>query len=142
MKIPFLICTDMESLLETIDTFHNNPEKSSTTKINKHAASGYSLFTHCLLDVTKNKHDYYRGKDCMKSFCKDFKVHATKIISYKRKEIIPLTIEEINHIASKKLVIYAKKNLVLIIMIKNTTKSKIIVITLENIEALLIMFVK
>ena len=47
---------------------HNNPEKSSTTKINKHTASGYSLFTHCSFDVTKNKHDYYRGKDYMKNF--------------------------------------------------------------------------
>ena len=50
----------MESLLEKISTCHNNPKKSSTTKINKHAASGYSLFTHCLIDVTKNKLDYYR----------------------------------------------------------------------------------
>ena len=36
-------------------------------------------------------------------------------------------------------VIYAKKNLVL--MIKNTIKSEIIVIILKNIEALLIIFI-
>ena len=53
----------MESLLEKIGTFHNNPENSSTTKINKHTAFGYSLFTHCSFDAIKNKHDYYRGKD-------------------------------------------------------------------------------
>ena len=44
----------MESLLES---WQSNPEKSSATKINKHAAPGYLLFTHCLFDVTKNKHD-------------------------------------------------------------------------------------
>ena len=46
-----------------------------------------------------------------------------------------------NYIVSKKLVTYAKKNLELITMIKNTKKSEIIVITLGNIETLLIMFV-
>ena len=68
----------MVSLLEKIDTCHNNPENSSTTKLNKHTASVYSLFTHCSFGVTKNKLDYYRSKDCMKSFCKDFKEHGTK----------------------------------------------------------------
>ena len=29
-----------------MNTCHNNPEKSSTAKINKHTPSGYSLFTH------------------------------------------------------------------------------------------------
>ena len=74
---------------------HYNLEKSLTTKINKHTASGYSLFTKCSFDATKNKLDFYRGKDCMKDFCLDLKEHATKIINYeKKKEMIPLTNEE------------------------------------------------
>ena len=52
----------MESFLEKIDTCHSNSEKSSTTKKNKHAASGYSLFTDYSFHATKNEHDYYRGK--------------------------------------------------------------------------------
>ena len=55
MKVPFIIYTDLESLPEKMNTCHNNPEKSSTTKINKHTPSGYSLFTHCSFDATKNK---------------------------------------------------------------------------------------
>ena len=43
----------MESLLERTDTCHTNPEKSSTNKINKHTASGYSLFTHLHLMLQK-----------------------------------------------------------------------------------------
>ena len=31
--------------------------------------------------------NYYRGKDCMKQFCKDLKEHATKIINYKKKKL-------------------------------------------------------
>ena len=53
--------------------------------------------------------------------------------------MISLTNEKINHIESKTFVIYAKKNLVL--MIKNITKSEIIVILLLNIKVLLIIFV-
>ena len=80
MKSTFIIYADLECLLEKMNTCHNNPEKSSTTKIDKHAPSGYSLFTHCSFDTTKNKLDYYRGKNCMKNLCLDLKEHATKII--------------------------------------------------------------
>ena len=37
-------------------------------EINKHKVCGYSLFTHYLLNTTKNKHDNYRSEDCMKNF--------------------------------------------------------------------------
>ena len=47
--------------------------------------------------------------------------------------------KKINHIMNKPFAIYANKNLVIII--ENTLKSEIIVIALENIEALLIMLV-
>ena len=73
-----------ESLPEKINTCHNNPGKSSATKINKHIPSGYSLLTYCSFDTAKNKFEYYRGKNCM----------STKIISYEKKEMIPLTKKE------------------------------------------------
>ena len=139
MKIPFIIYADMGSLLEIIGICHNNPEKSSTTKINKHTASGYSLFTYCSFDVTRNKHDYYRGKDCMKNLCKYLREHATKIIDCEKKQKIPLTNEENQSYHGQTFVIYGKKNLVL--MIKKNIKSEIIAITLEDIETLFIMFV-
>ena len=94
MKVPFTIYADLESLLEKINTCHNNPEKSSTIKINKHTPSDYSVFTNCSFDATKNKLDYYRGKNCMKDFCLDLREHATKTINYEKKEMIPLTKEE------------------------------------------------
>ena len=61
---------DIESLLKKINTCHNNPEKSSSTKRNKYTPSAYSLFTHCSFHATKNKLDYYGRKDCMKNFAK------------------------------------------------------------------------
>ena len=71
MKAPFIIYADLESLLEKNSTCHNNPKESSTIKIDEHTPSAYSLFTHCSFDDTKNRHDYYRGQDCMEKFCKD-----------------------------------------------------------------------
>ena len=49
MREPFVIYSDLECLLETMSTCHNDPEKSSTTKINKHTSSDYSLLTNCCL---------------------------------------------------------------------------------------------
>ena len=68
IKVPFTIYAELESLPEKMNTSHNNPKNSSTAKINKHTPSAYSLFTHCSFDTTKNTFDYYRGKNCMKTF--------------------------------------------------------------------------
>ena len=102
IKLPFIINADLECLLEKMETCYNNPDESSTSEINKHIPSGYSLFTPCSFDRTKNKLDYYRGKDCMKKFCKDLREHATKIINYEKKKMKPLTIKEKIHYSEQK----------------------------------------
>ena len=67
-----------------------------------------------------------------------------KIINYEEKETIPLTDKEKSLMKTKNFVSYAKNNLVLMKMIKMhlnyTLMSKIIVITLENLEEVLIVF--
>ena len=101
MKVPFIIYADSECLLGKIDICHNNPEKSSTTKNHKHTASGYSLFSICSFDVSKKVLDYYRNKVCMKSFCKDLKEHATKIINYEKKKWYYWQLKKTNHIRTE-----------------------------------------
>ena len=91
------------------------PNESSNTEINKHTPSGYSIFTSCSFDESKNKLNYYRGDDC-----KDLREHAMKIINYEKKKIVPLTTKEEICYNKEKIVIYVKKNL--IIMIKNNKK--------------------
>ena len=34
----------------------------------------------------ENKHDVYRGKDCMKNFCESLRDHAMKITDFKKKK--------------------------------------------------------
>ena len=73
MKTPFIIYADTESLPKNVHACDNNPEESSTTKASKHMACGYSLFTHCSFDNTKNKSKFYRGAGCTNKFCADLK---------------------------------------------------------------------
>ena len=116
IELPFAIYADLECLLEKMSTYINNPNESSTTEINKHTPSGYSIFTSCSFDESKNKLNYYRGDDCMKKFCKDLREHAMKIINYEKKRIVPLpTKEEICYNKQN-----AKKNLTRVI--KNIIK--------------------
>ena len=60
-----------------------------------HRPSSYFLVTYCSFDKSKNERSYYRGKDCVEIFCEDLKEEAMKIINYEKKEMIPLTNEEI-----------------------------------------------
>ena len=94
MKLPFVIYADLECLLEKMSTCINNPNESSTTEINKHTPSCYSIFPHCSFDESKNKLNYYRKDDCMNKFCKDLRERVTKIINYEKKKMIPLTTKE------------------------------------------------
>ena len=107
IKVPFIIYADVESLLEKMSTYHNNTEKSSTIKINEHTPSGYSLFTHCSFDLTKNKLDCYKGKDGIEKFCKR-KCNKNNQLWKKKKEMIPLTDEE-NKSSKKKKVCHVSK---------------------------------
>ena len=56
-------------------------KKSYTEKKNKHTSSGYSLFTNCSFDATKNKGEKFKEK-----FCKDLREHTIKIIIYEKKK--------------------------------------------------------
>ena len=47
-----------------------------------------------IVNSMNQKTNYYRKDDCMKKFFKDLREHVTKIISYEKKKMIPLTAEE------------------------------------------------
>ena len=91
IKVPFVIYADTESLLEKINTCHNNLENLWRAKINKHTAYDYSFFTHCSFYVKKNKRNYYRDNDCMKNVCKDLTEYVMNITNFKRLNMLPLT---------------------------------------------------
>ena len=94
LKAPFTIYVHLECLLLKMHSCQNNPEKSYTERKAKHKPSCYSWSLICSFDATKNKHDFYRERDCIEKFCKDLKELAMKIINYEEKELIPLTDKE------------------------------------------------
>ena len=89
----FVIYSDLECLLQK-----SNDEKyyqnKSTIKINNHIPCGYSMYTQCSFDNTKNKLDHYRGEDCMKKFADSLKDHGSIKINYEQKKLIKLTEKE------------------------------------------------
>ena len=86
LKAPAIISADLECFLEKMHSCQDNPDKSYTEKKTKDTPSGYSLFTNCSFDATKNKLNYYRGKNCMEKFCKDLGEHVMRIVNYEKKK--------------------------------------------------------
>ena len=82
----------------------NNPQNSYTERKVKHKLLGYSLDLICSFDKTKNKRNFYRGKDCIEKFCKNVKEFAIEMSNYrehntlKNKEIKFYESQEVCHI--------------------------------------------
>ena len=68
-RVLFIIYADLECILDKIYGCKNNPESSSTTKVNKNIPSGFSTSTISFFRRIGNKDDVKRGKTCMKIFC-------------------------------------------------------------------------
>ena len=73
-RAPFITLTDLEWIIEKVDGCRNN----STAKVNHGIPSGFPMSTIWPFRSMKNKHDVYRGKNCMKKFCESLREHAMK----------------------------------------------------------------
>ena len=93
-QVSFIVYPDVEFIIEKIDGCKNNPENSSKTKVIEHIPSGFLMSTISSSRSIENKHDVYRGKDCMKRFCEFLREHAMKIINFKEKKMKLLTKEQ------------------------------------------------
>ena len=88
-KARFIVYADLKCITEKIKKINrskNNPENMSTRKVSKHIPSDFSMSAISSFRSIENKHDVYRGKDCMKKFCESLKEHAMKIINSKKKK--------------------------------------------------------
>ena len=88
--MPCIIYTDIESLINKIDGFENNPENSSTTKIGEHIPCRYSMSTIWGFDHIEDKHTLYPVKDCMKKLHESLREHAKSIIDFEKEKMLPL----------------------------------------------------
>ena len=53
------------------------------------------MSTIWVFNYTENKHTLYRGEDCMKKFCSSLRDHATNIVNFENKKILPYKKEEL-----------------------------------------------
>ena len=86
-KAPFTIYADLECIIKKIDECKNSPENSSTTKVRKYIPLGFLMSTISSFRGIENKHDVYRGEDCMKKFYEFLREQAMKIINFKKKKM-------------------------------------------------------
>ena len=86
IKVLFIIYVDLECLLQKMHSFMTNLEKSYTKKKAKHRPLDWAMTVKCSFDVTKNKYDYCRERDCIKKLCKKLKDQAMEIINYEKKK--------------------------------------------------------
>ena len=123
----------------------NNPDTSYTERKAIHELCGYSLDLVCSFDLKGKKHSFYRGRDCIKKFWKKPRELGTKIINWEQKEMKPLTSDEVAFYNNQKECYICIKGFVIIKKKKRRLnyieKLEIIVISLENLEGLLIAFV-
>ena len=75
-KAPFFIHADLiKKRIKKIDVCKSHPENSSTAKEGEHTPLAFPMSTILSFKSIENKHDTYRGKDCMKKFCKSLRKH-------------------------------------------------------------------
>ena len=109
-KAPFAIYADLECIMEKTDVCKNYPKNSSTAKVDKHISSGFSMSTISFKSI-ENKHDKYRGKDCLKRFCEYLREQATKTISFTKKKMKLLAKEHQEQYENAKIYYICKKKL-------------------------------
>ena len=84
----------------------------------------------------KNKHDAYRGEDCMRTSCKSSREYVTKITNFEKKNRIPSINEQQQLFEKNKNMLHLQKKSLNIhtLMITVVLKLKIIFIIQTNIE--------
>ena len=117
-KPPFIIYTDLESLIVKIDgCIICITEKLSTTKVSEHIPSGFPMSSKSSFKDIEDKHNVYRGKYSLKKFCESLREQAIKIINFKMKKMSLLTNKHAKKM-QKECTIFIKKRLKINILIK------------------------
>ena len=96
-KVPFIMYTDFESILELIQGLGNDPRISSMSGINNHVPSGWCVRSEFAYGKVENTLKLYRGNDCTKKFCDHVIGEARHLYqSFPEKPMTPLTPKEMD----------------------------------------------
>ena len=83
----FITYVDLECIIKKIYGCKNNPENPSKTIVGKNIPSEFSISTISSFTSIENKHNVYRGNNCMKTFFIFLKEHAMNINNFRKRKI-------------------------------------------------------
>ena len=109
LKAPFIIFASLQCLLKKrniVKIILKILIQRKKLSINFQDMHGVQ-YAHLM--IQKNKHYFYRGKDCIEKFCKGLKELVTEMINFKKKEMIPLTNKEIKSYEKQKVCCICEK---------------------------------
>ena len=117
--------------------------KNAHQQFGEHIRCEYSMSTIWTLDNIENKYSLYHGEDCVKTFCSSLKEHATNIINFEKKKMLPLTKRRAKiTLKTQQNVTFAEKDYQKsLLKIKIIKKLETIAILLVNIEVKRIVYV-
>ena len=102
-KVPFVMYTDFESLLEPIQGPSKDPGGPWTTVINNHVPSSWCVYSKFTYGKVENPITQYRGKDCVKKFCDHIIGEANRLYhAFPEHPMNPLTPKEIERCEKSK----------------------------------------
>ena len=82
----------MNLWFKKIDGCSNSPERSSTTKIEKHnIPCGYSIWNIWIFDCRQNKNSLFCRKKRVKKFCESLRKQAKNIIDLEKKKNVTVS---------------------------------------------------
>ena len=79
-KVPFIIYTDFEAILQSLEEeTSSDPLSSYMRKINHHIPSVFCMYTNFTYKKAENLLSLYQGKDCMEVFYNHIKEQAKRL---------------------------------------------------------------
>ena len=91
-KVPFMMYTDFEAILEPIQGPSPDPIDSYTTKVNQHIPSGWCIYSNFAYGDVKDPLTIYGSKGCVEKFCEYIRQEARRLYHmFPEKPMDPLT---------------------------------------------------
>lgn len=103
LDVPFVVYADSECVFQDLETCIPDPNKSSTTLMNKHTPYAFAYYIKCSFNSNLDKFKKFKGLDSPKQFIREL---VSDIIEYYNsylkevKPMIPLNAEEISHFSA------------------------------------------
>ena len=78
-KVPFIMYTDFETILEPIQSPNPDPNRPYSQNINQHVSYGWCVYSKFAYGEGKDPLKIYSGKDCVEKFCDYVKREAHRL---------------------------------------------------------------